>query len=82
MIGEFSVWILWVFHPIYLSEVVHASVQQTGFFTAIPWAFYILAALTSGYISDKIIVNGILSATTTRKLFCAICMQEYRPWSK
>lgn len=61
--------IIFVYHPIYLNDVLHVNVEENGLYTALPWGLYILTSLTCGSISDKLISSGRLSITNTRKVF-------------
>lgn len=55
-----------------MNDVLHVSVEENGFFTAIPGAVYILTSMMCGNISDWLIASGRLSITKTRKLFMMI----------
>uniref|UniRef100_A0A1B6C9M9 Major facilitator superfamily (MFS) profile domain-containing protein n=1 Tax=Clastoptera arizonana TaxID=38151 RepID=A0A1B6C9M9_9HEMI len=55
--------------PKYMKSVLHFSVAQNGFRSALPYAAMWITAIISGCLVDWILSKKILSVTNTRKVF-------------
>uniref|UniRef100_A0A8D8LG62 Sialin n=1 Tax=Cacopsylla melanoneura TaxID=428564 RepID=A0A8D8LG62_9HEMI len=55
--------------PKYMSEVIGLTVSQNGILSALPFLIMWIVSMSSSALADYFITRGILSRTTTRKLF-------------
>lgn len=72
-LGDWTYYVLLVDLPKYMNDVLHVSVKENGFYSAIPWAMFVPFSLLSSYWCDWLISSGRLGVTQTRKLFVIIC---------
>ncbi|KAH9495485.1 hypothetical protein Btru_012968 [Bulinus truncatus] len=59
--------------PTYLKEIIKLSSLEINLLSGVPFLCIIPTIYLSGYISDQIVVKGILSNTTVRKINDAFC---------
>ncbi|GFT30292.1 hypothetical protein NPIL_677321, partial [Nephila pilipes] len=58
--------------PIYLTSVLHFSVEASGLVTGLPNILEAVGGMSSSFIADKIISSRKLSVTNVRKIFNSI----------
>lgn len=73
VLGDWAYYIVLIDLPKYMHDVLHVSIKDNGMYTSLPWAMFIVIALSSGLLSDKLISSKRLSISNTRKLMVAIC---------
>lgn len=71
-VGDWAFYVVLIDLPKYMHDVLHVSVKDNGILTAMPWALYFVACLTSGYISDQLISSGRLGITNARKILITL----------
>lgn len=58
--------------PTYMKNILHFNLASSGFMSALPYLAMWLFSLASGQLADYLRSAGILSTTTTRKVFNSI----------
>ncbi|XP_055865016.1 sialin-like [Biomphalaria glabrata] len=59
--------------PTYLKEIIKLSNLEINLLSGVPFLFIIPTIYLSGYISDKVVMKGMLSNTSVRKINDAFC---------
>ncbi|XP_011860733.1 PREDICTED: putative inorganic phosphate cotransporter [Vollenhovia emeryi] len=54
--------------PKYMSSVLHYSIKETGFVSALPYLVMWFSSMGSSWLADWIITRGVMSRTNVRKL--------------
>ncbi|XP_058791973.1 putative inorganic phosphate cotransporter [Phymastichus coffea] len=58
--------------PIYMGNVVDFSLENNGFFSALPYLFMWLNTMVSTWINDKLLEHQCMSVTNVRKLLASV----------
>jgi len=58
-ITDYIMFVFLAWLPVYLIEARQFSLNQMGFAAALPWAALCLTVMTAGYISDKLVAQGV-----------------------
>lgn len=58
--------------PKYMSDVLRFSISQNGFYSALPYLVMWIVSITTGFLSDWLIVKKYLNLTNARKVFTAV----------
>lgn len=63
--------------PKYMNDVLHFSIKQNGFYSALPYAVMWIVSIITGIFTDFVIARKWFSVTSLRKVMTVICKFEY-----
>lgn len=58
--------------PKYMSDVLRFSITENGLYSALPYLLMWIVSITTGFLSDWLIVKKYLNLTNARKVFTAV----------
>ena len=58
--------------PKYINDVLRIPVKDNGLFTSLPYLFMWITSVSTGFLSDWMIVNNYVTVTNARKWFTAV----------
>ncbi|XP_046550873.1 uncharacterized transporter slc-17.2-like [Haliotis rubra] len=72
-------WVM-AYLPKYMKQILKYDIEEDGILSSVPFAGRLLVGIASGYISDWVLIRGLLSTANARKTFqllgsigCAAC---------
>lgn len=66
----YMVWLYLTWLPAYLEHERHISIANTGWLVSIPYLFGTLGMLSSGFVSDGLMVRGVAPMTSSKWPIC------------
>lgn len=58
--------------PKYMSDVLRFSISLNGLYSSLPYLLMWIVSISTGFLSDFLIVRNLLSITNARKVFTAV----------
>lgn len=58
--------------PKYMDEVLRLSIKNNGLFSSLPYLAMWIVSVSTGFLSDFLIVNKYITITIARKVFTAV----------
>lgn len=58
--------------PKYMNDVLRFSLSANGLYSALPYLFMWIVSVSTGFLSDWLIVKNYLNITNARKVFTAV----------
>lgn len=68
----------WIFYimsadmPKYLKDVLKLPIEEIGLYSSLPYLGMWIVSLLSGFVSDLLIVNNVVTITNARKIFSTL----------
>lgn len=63
--------------PKYMADVLRFSISQNGLYSSLPYLLMWIVSISTGFLSDWLIVRNHLSITNARKVFTAVGNENY-----
>lgn len=63
--------------PKYMNDVLRFPLSQNGLYSALPYLFMWIVSVSTGFLSDWLIVKEYLNITNARKVFTAVGKLTY-----
>lgn len=60
--------------PKYMNDVLHFSIKDNGIYSSAPYFVMWVVSVSTGFLSDFLIVRKFISITTARKVFTGVGM--------
>lgn len=64
--------------PKYMADVLRFSISQNGLYSSLPYLLMWIVSISTGFLSDWLIVRNYLSITNARKVFTAVGKYQNR----
>lgn len=61
-----------------MSDVLRFAIKQNGLYSSLPYACMWVVSISTGFLSDWLIVNNHVTITNARKLFTTIGIFLYK----